>query len=1333
MRSHFLPAMLAVAVLVLPELGDAAPGPFRWPAKYAPLEGRTEAVTSSAPIDLGFDFQFYGQTFNQVRISTKGNLTLGYADPKGIDDIPADDPDQPSQGEPPDLGASGAPANMIALWWGHHVCQTPDFGVRFQRSGLAPHRYFVVEWTCTEPSEDWGFRGQIRLLENSSIVQLAYDTIKANPRKSDHNPDADWVAVRAGIRNQDGTQFSNALAECTGGVCRKAQFPAGTVIQYGVWLDMPSWGNDNNTFDVIAEIDESSIRSGVDDPTGPSPTAWVEFDGVLRNISEVASPQPVTYVVYLADRPGSRKGGVASVIVVLRPEEPQGQGSPLEGWPDPNSVIPIVPVGGATRFEQANIPAGQFHVCVEAETWAKENSRATAQLRNHPDNKPANNWICSKNRIQFGPDLTAEILDAPNEMKVLDPFTVRVRIKNIGNMQAIVEDDPITFDLVAAAEDNVNAKPAKLVPSDARHVLDLDLSGAPFDAYVGKVTTTLDPGAEATVTALVMFPFISNSNASSYRIQATVASSWMVGLGQQDDANPSNNTGVAGKATKFLAPSYAVASGEGKFDMQMPMGCVLGEPVRGRFEVCNQGDVEGFGFRPEVRLKVGEGRNEMDEENGIIATLLPSCVGNQEPALDDNGNPIPDKRKQIDDPTMCAEGEVCSLGNCWKPCDPEDNQPNNGCPSGFKCLFNPMVTVWHSNVDYTCMPYLEPKQCHSYPYVGALPTEEIYFESDMTKPPHPLIPDHSLVMPFVMGNPHSAPAVGSVEFADLAEEYMICQWARPDLVADNVKLVIDVEAGKPIDVERRFRNLGSLSTEFEYGYYLSTIPNVSALQWLVPIVGSPDGLGRSRIDGKTVKEDWTTADGVDQRTDLIRIPETTPPGEYYFGVVADPRAVLEELDENNNIVALPYKVRVHAPTLRIETPSLAQGTVGVRYNLTLWASGGVGQYSWEKVEGFPAWLDLDSRTGHLSGVPTEARDYVLTVKVRSGYSEFKKTFALTVLEPEGRLTIPKHVFPVAVTRQVYGPVELKANGGLPPYTWKTTNLDGTGTGMPPGFCSRDGIIRSGHCDSDNADDTVPNIDPGAYRFLAHVTDSRGATDVEELVLYVAGPSALQIRTEILPALQVGLRADTCISADGGNPDNYVWTVTGLPRGLAANPNDLNQVCIQGVPTQFGAFTVNVTVSDEGMQASRMFTLQVVNRDVILARSHLGEFPQGATVEERLETNFPAQIRIIQGRLPSGLELTADNWIRGVISRSAEPGNYPVLLELRNEDGMVSPAGLGITVVKMADEGEQQTDDEGGGCGSSATGSNSGTGLGLAAVMLGLMASLRSRRRAAESN
>src|SRR5690606_31459770 len=123
-----------------------------------------------------------------------------------------------------------------------------------------------------------------------------------------------------------------------------------------------------------------------------------------------------------------------------------------------------------------------------------------------------------------------------------------------------------------------------------------------------------------------------------------------------------------------------------------------------------------------------------------------------------------------------------------------------------------------------------------------------------------------------------------------------------------------------------------------------------------------------------------------------------------------------------------------------------------------------------------------------------------------------------------------------------------------------------------------------------------------------------------------------------------------------------------------------------------------------------------------------------SVDERLETNFPAQIRIIQGRLPSGLELTADNWVRGTISPNAEPGNYPVLLELRTDEGQVSPAGLGITVLRSSSGDETKSGDEDkGGCGSSATGSSSGTGLGLAAVMLGLLGSLRSRRRAAESN
>src|SRR5690606_34040802 len=109
-------------------------------------------------------------------------------------------------------------------------------------------------------------------------------------------------------------------------------------------------------------------------------------------------------------------------------------------------------------------------------------------------------------------------------------------------------------------------------------------------------------------------------------------------------------------------------------------------------------------------------------------------------------------------------------------------------------------------------------------------------------------------------------------------------------------------------------------------------------------------------------------------------------------------------------------------------------------------------------------------------------------------------------------------------------------------------------------------------------------------------DSRGATDIEELTLHVAGRSALRITTETLAPLTVGEHSNTCINADGGNPANYQWGVSGLPRGMVAT-TELSRLCIEGVPLEFGAFMVNVTVSDMGMQASRMFSLEVANRDI----------------------------------------------------------------------------------------------------------------------------------------
>jgi hypothetical protein len=94
------------------------------------------------------------------------------------------------------------------------------------------------------------------------------------------------------------------------------------------------------------------------------------------------------------------------------------------------------------------------------------------------------------------------------------------------------------------------------------------------------------------------------------------------------------------------------------------------------------------------------------------------------------------------------------------------------------------------------------------------------------------------------------------------------------------------------------------------------------------------------------------------------------------------------------------KVPPPVAPLRITTPALATATVGTAYAFTLEATGGVPPYSWdcEMPRELAEWLEFDTRTGTLRGIPDKAGTWTLTFTV---YDQERrsdtKSLVLTVL------------------------------------------------------------------------------------------------------------------------------------------------------------------------------------------------------------------------------------------------------------------------------------------------------------------------------------------------
>lgn len=113
---------------------------------------------------------------------------------------------------------------------------------------------------------------------------------------------------------------------------------------------------------------------------------------------------------------------------------------------------------------------------------------------------------------------------------------------------------------------------------------------------------------------------------------------------------------------------------------------------------------------------------------------------------------------------------------------------------------------------------------------------------------------------------------------------------------------------------------------------------------------------------------------------------------------------------------------------------------------------------------------------------------------------------------------------------------------------------------------------------------------GSSTFTVRVRSGDGQTDQRQLTLSVLTTAPVKIETVRLPPVVVTGPYNVRLRADGGDGENYVWSVAegSLPPGLTVAGDSIN-----GSPSSVGTFDVGLRVTSGDQSDTAPFTIRVV--------------------------------------------------------------------------------------------------------------------------------------------
>ncbi len=376
----------------------------------------------------------------------------------------------------------------------------------------------------------------------------------------------------------------------------------------------------------------------------------------------------------------------------------------------------------------------------------------------------------------------------------------------------------------------------------------------------------------------------------------------------------------------------------------------------------------------------------------------------------------------------------------------------------------------------------------------------------------------------------------------------------------------------------------------------------------------------------------------------------TAPGIYQI--------TLKVSDANTNTAQQSLTVFITAPGFAVTTNAIPSAQLNQPYTAVLLGFGGTAPYNFQLTSGsLPPGIALSS-VGVLSGTPTAAGSYPITLRAAdAANSAFVLNYNLIVNAPA--IALAPASLPSGQSNVPYS-LSLVASGGVGPYLFTVAS-----GGLPPGLTLSSNGLLSG---------SPTMVGPFAFNIL--VTDSTGAASLFTLAQSISSGS-LAIVSQGIPSgiLNTDYFA-SLIAAGGSSPYAFTLASGSLPSGITLSPVGT----LSGTPGAIGTYPLTFTVKDSaGNSTNANFTL-VISAPGSLAIS-TAALPTArtnqtySTVIAATGGRAPYSFTLTGGSLPAGVQLNADGSLTGKVSTD---GIYTFIVRVTDALGATAQATLNLT-------------------------------------------------------